>query len=51
MAAKEWTDHKVFWLRNDLLLTGLGGKYFLCTKSLQGKEQSFVQSKHCVNDA
>ena len=29
MAAKEWTDDKVFQFRNDLLWIGLGRKYFL----------------------
>ena len=33
MAAKEWTDHKMFKFRNDLLWTGLGGKYFICAKT------------------
>ena len=50
MAAKEWTDDKVFQFRNNLLWIGLGGKYFLWAKAFQGKEQSFLQSKHCPND-
>ena len=40
MAAKECTNDKTFLFRNDLLWIGL-----------RGNEQSFVQSKHCVNDA
>ena len=32
MAAKEWTEDKIFLLRNDLLWTGLGGNAFLWAK-------------------
>ena len=33
MTANEWTDDKTFRLRNDLLWTGLGEKYFLWVKA------------------
>ena len=33
MAAKEWTDSKTFWFRNNLLWTGLGENYFLWVKT------------------
>ena len=33
MAAKEWTGDKTVRFRNDLLWTGLGGNYFLWSKT------------------
>ena len=35
MAAKEWTDRRMFQFRNDLLWTGLGGNYFPWAKIFQ----------------
>ena len=35
MAAKEWTDDKMFRFRNDRHWTGLGGNYLLWVKLLQ----------------
>ena len=51
MTVKERTDDKTFGFRNNLLWTGLEGNYFFLAKTFEGNEKSFVQSKHCVNDA
>ena len=33
MAAKKWTDNKMFRFKNDILWTGLGGNDFLWAKT------------------
>ena len=38
VAAKEWTDNKMFPFRDDLLQTRLGEKYFLWEKTFQGNK-------------
>ena len=38
MAAREWTDNKMFQHRNDFLWTGLGGNEFLQAKTFQGNK-------------
>ena len=43
----------MFWFRNDLLWTGLGGSYFLWSKTnnhTKTNTYASVQGKHCINN-
>ena len=42
MAAREWSDNETFLFRN-VLWTGLGGNYFLWTKTFLGNSNCLCQ--------